>query len=123
VSRLRTERLSLFHSLTVAETKESLVKDSLQNGVKILLNASCNCGATCKNSHHFFFDCDKYTDSREILFNNLNWLNSNINIDVNLLTKGYDLHDYMYIQKHRFRQYTKKKKKEKRYFWRCVLVL
>jgi hypothetical protein len=24
--------------------------------VKILLNASCNCGATCKNPHHFFFD-------------------------------------------------------------------
>ena len=33
------------------------------------------------------------------------------------------------IQKHRFRQYTKKEKKEKKkrmenkYFWRCVLVL
>ena len=31
-----------------------------------------------------------------------------------------------YIQKHRFRQYTKKEKKkrmENKYFWRCVLVL
>jgi hypothetical protein len=37
VSRLRTERLTLFHSLTVAETKESLVKDSLQNGTIISL--------------------------------------------------------------------------------------
>jgi hypothetical protein len=37
VSRLRTERLRLFHSLTVAETKESLVKDSLQNGTIISL--------------------------------------------------------------------------------------
>ena len=35
--RLRTERLRLFHSLTVAETKESLVKDSLQNGTIISL--------------------------------------------------------------------------------------
>jgi hypothetical protein len=55
--------------------------------VKILSNASCNCGAPCENSHHFFFDCDKYTDNREILFNSLNWLPSNINIDVNLLKK------------------------------------
>jgi hypothetical protein len=37
VSRLRTERLRLFHSLIVAETKESLVKDSLQNGTIISL--------------------------------------------------------------------------------------
>jgi hypothetical protein len=35
VSRLRTERLRLFHSLTVAGTKESLVKESLQNGTII----------------------------------------------------------------------------------------
>jgi hypothetical protein len=63
VSRLRTEILRLFHSLTVVG----------------------------ENSHHFFFDCDKYTDNREILFNSLNWLPSNINIDVNLLTKGSDL--------------------------------
>ena len=47
----------------------------------ILSNASCSCGAPCENSHHFSFDCDKYTDNREILFNSLNWLPSNINID------------------------------------------
>jgi hypothetical protein len=41
VSRLRTERLRLFHSLTVAETKESLVKDSLQNGTIISLVLVC----------------------------------------------------------------------------------
>jgi hypothetical protein len=41
-----------------------------------------------------FFDCDKYTDNREIIFNSLNWLPSNINIDVNLLTKGSDLLTY-----------------------------
>ena len=62
--------------------------------VKILSNASCNCGAPSENSHHFFFDCDKYTDNREIIFNSLNWLPSNINIDVNLLTKGSDLLTY-----------------------------
>jgi hypothetical protein len=62
--------------------------------VKILSNASCNCGAPCKNSHHFFFDCDKYTDNGEIIFNSLNWLPSNINIDVNILTKGSDLLTY-----------------------------
>ena len=74
--------------------------------VKILSNASCNCGATCKNAHHFFFDCDKYTDNREILFNNLNWLPSNINIVVNLLTKGSDLLTYqenITIFKHAFK--------------------
>jgi hypothetical protein len=48
--------------------------------VNILSNASCDCGAPCENSHHFFFDCDKYTDNREIIFNSLNWLPSNINI-------------------------------------------
>ena len=63
--------------------------------VQILSNASCNCGAPCENSHHFFFDCDKYTDNREIIFNSLNWLPSNINIDVNLLTKGSDLLTYV----------------------------
>jgi hypothetical protein len=39
--------------------------------VNILSNASCNCGEPCENSHRFFFDCDKYTDNREILFNSL----------------------------------------------------
>jgi hypothetical protein len=53
-------------------------------------SASCNCGAPCKNFHFFVFDCDKYRDNREILFNSLNWLPSNINIDANLLTKGSD---------------------------------
>jgi hypothetical protein len=57
--------------------------------VKILSNASCNCGAPCENSHHFFFDCDKYTDNREIIFNSTN----------------------------------KEKRKENKYFWKCVLVL
>jgi hypothetical protein len=37
VSRLRTERLRLFHYLTVAGTKESLAKESLQNGTIISL--------------------------------------------------------------------------------------
>jgi hypothetical protein len=46
--------------------------------VKMLSNASCNCGAPCENSHHFFFDCDKYTDNREILFDSLNWLPSTL---------------------------------------------
>jgi hypothetical protein len=47
-----------------------------------------------RNSHHLFFDCDKYTDNREIIVNSLNWLPSNIDIDVNLLTKGSDLLTY-----------------------------
>ena len=74
--------------------------------VKNLSNASCNCGAPCENSHHFFFDCDTYTDNREIIFNSLNWLPSNINIDVNLLTKGSDLLTYeenITIFKHAFK--------------------
>jgi hypothetical protein len=74
--------------------------------VKILSNASCNCGAPCENSHHFFLDCDKYTDNKDILFNSLNWLPSNINIDVNLLTKGSDLLTYqekITIFKHAFK--------------------
>ena len=72
--------------------------------VKILSNASCNCGAPCANSHHFFFDCDKHTDNREIIFNILSWLPSNI--DVNLLTKGSDLLTYeenITIFKHAFK--------------------
>ena len=62
--------------------------------VKMLSNASCNCGAPCENSHHFFFDCDKYTDNREILFDSLNWLPSIITIDIKLLTKGSDFLTY-----------------------------
>jgi hypothetical protein len=76
--------------------------------VKISSNASCNCGAPCENSHHFFFliVIYIYTDNREILFNSLNWLSSNINIDVNLLTKGSDLLAYQEnttIFKHAFK--------------------
>jgi hypothetical protein len=91
VSRLRTERLRLFHSLTVAGTKESLVKEGLQNGTIISLP---------------FRRCDKYTDNREILSNSLNWLPSNINIDVKLLTKGSDFLTYQEnttIFKHAFK--------------------
>ena len=51
------------------------------------------------------FDCDKYTDNREIIFNSLNWLPSNINIDVHLLTKGSDLTyvENITILKHAFK--------------------
>ena len=81
--------------------------------VNILSNASCNCGAPCENSHHFLFDCDKYTDIREILFNSLNWLPSIINIDVNLLTKRSDHLTYqenITISKHAFK-YIKESKR------------
>jgi hypothetical protein len=74
--------------------------------VKILSYDSCNYGAPCENSHHFFFDCDKYTDNGEIIFSSLNWLPSNINIDVNLPTKGSDLLTYqenITIFKHAFK--------------------
>jgi hypothetical protein len=60
----------------------------------MLSNASCSCGAPCEISPHFLFDCDKYTDNREILFDSLHWLPSNINIDVKLLTKGSDFPTY-----------------------------
>ena len=62
--------------------------------VKMLSNASCNCGAPCEISHHFLFDCEKYRDNREILFDSLHWLPSNIDIDVKLLTKGSDFLTY-----------------------------
>jgi hypothetical protein len=48
VSRIRTERLRLFDSLTVAETKESLVKDSLQNGTIISVWDNCGVSNSCK---------------------------------------------------------------------------
>jgi hypothetical protein len=81
--------------------------------VKILSNASCNCDAPCENSHHFFFDCDKHTDNREIIFNSLNWLPSNIRM---IIYKNIGLDN---IRKKR----KKEKRKENKYFWRCVLVL
>jgi len=65
--------------------------------VQILSNASCNCSAPCKNVHQFTFDCDNYTDNKEILFDSLNWLPSNIHVDVNLLTKGSDFLTYQEI--------------------------
>jgi hypothetical protein len=74
--------------------------------LKFLSKASCNCGAPCENSHHFFLDYDKYTDNRKILFDNLNWLPFNINIDVKLLTKGSDFLTYQEnttIFKHAFK--------------------
>ena len=56
----------------------------------MLSNASCNCGTPCENPHHFFFDCDRCTNNRGIVFTSLNWLPSNLTIDVNILTKGID---------------------------------
>ena len=41
--------------------------------VKILSNASCNCGAPCENSHHFFFDCDK-CEHRNVLSKRQVWM-------------------------------------------------
>jgi hypothetical protein len=42
--------------------------------VEILSNDSCNCSAPCEFLQQFIFDCDKYTDNKGILFDNLNWL-------------------------------------------------
>ena len=81
--------------------------------LKFLSKASCNCGAPCENSHHFFLDYDKYTDNRKILFDNLNWLPFNINIDVKLLTKGSDFLTYQEnttIFKHAFKYIEDSKK-------------
>ena len=41
--------------------------------VNILSNASCNCGAPCENSHHFFFDCDK-CEHRNVLYKRQVWM-------------------------------------------------
>jgi hypothetical protein len=79
----------------------------------------------CEYSHHFFFDCDKYTDNREILFNSLNWLPSNINIQWNDIICIEINKQRMIIYKNigldNIRK--KKKRKENKYFWRCLLVL
>jgi hypothetical protein len=72
--------------------------------VKILSNTSCNCGAPCDNSHHFFFIVINIQ-----IIGKYYWLPSNINIDVNLLAKGSDFltyqenttifkHDFKYIK-------------------------
>jgi hypothetical protein len=102
--------------------------------VKILSNASCNCGAPCDieielriaflnldsvsrlrtERLRLFHSLTVATDNREIIFNSLNWLPSNINIDVNLLTKGSDLLTYVEnitIFKHAFK-YIKDSKRE-----------
>ena len=81
--------------------------------VNILLNASCNCGTPCEHFRQFISGYNTYTDYGEIVFNNLYWLSSNINIDVNLLTKGNDLLTYQEnttILKHVF-QYIKDSKR------------
>jgi hypothetical protein len=89
---------------------KNMFKNSYICLIWMLSNVSCNCGAPCENSHHFFFDCDKYTDNREILFNSLDWLPSNINIDVNLLTYKYK--EWLYEKK--IYEKKRKRKKEKR---------
>ena len=62
--------------------------------VRVLVSSAVDRGFEPLSGHTIFFHCDQYTDNREIIFNSLNWLPSNININVNLLTKGSDLLTY-----------------------------
>ena len=50
----------------------------------IVDSASCTCGSI-ENAYHFFFMCDRYTNQRNDLFHDLNFLP---NINLNLLLYG-----------------------------------
>ena len=54
--------------------------------VNILQNATCTCGAIQEDADHFFFHCDKYSELRNTLIQNLRNISVQVNLD--LLTKG-----------------------------------
>jgi hypothetical protein len=81
--------MTIYKNISIENIREQ--KTNKEKEKRINTFASCNCGAPCENSHHFFFNCDKYTDNREILFDSLNWLPSIIIIDIKLLTLQYVL--------------------------------
>jgi hypothetical protein len=66
------------------------------------------CAMKWYNMYIICIEINKHTDNREMLFNSFNWLPSNINIDVNPLTKGSDFLIYQEnttIFKHAFKQW------------------
>ena len=54
--------------------------------VNILSNPSCSCGSPQEDAYHYFFVCTRYSNLRDELFQNLNWVTRTVNTD--LLTNG-----------------------------------
>lgn len=53
--------------------------------VNIVTSPKCQCGSSIEDTQHYFFNCPRYTDQRNILVTTLNFL-ANLNIDI--LTYG-----------------------------------
>ena len=56
--------------------------------VNIVDNPACRCGAGREDAIHYFFECPFYNESRELLFNSLNWLPVGCHLDLDLLVSG-----------------------------------
>ena len=53
--------------------------------INIVSDPSCRCGAQQEDSCHYFFECPLYNDYRHILFNSLNWVPIDCQLDLDLL--------------------------------------
>ena len=73
--------------LTQLRCSASFLNDDLYR-VNIVSDPSCSCGHRREDPYHFFFQCTKYINLRQILFNKLDWLPNDLHLDVNLITHG-----------------------------------
>ena len=58
--------------------------------VNIVNDQSCICGFFREDAHHYFFECARYVNLRVNLFDHLNWLPNDCNLDLKLITCGND---------------------------------
>ena len=54
--------------------------------VNIIRNPSCQCGFEFESSYHYFFECSLYSNARNTLLNEIEWVSNYCNIDLELLT-------------------------------------
>ena len=63
----------------------------------MISNLSCQCGTDFENLKHYFFECPQYLNIITSLFNNINWLPTDCNVDLKLLTFGNNKFTYLQI--------------------------
>ena len=58
--------------------------------VNIVASTNCNCRSPREDAEHFFFFCKIYSLPRNDLLQSLSWVPFNIDLNLNLITKGSD---------------------------------
>ena len=72
--------------------RSSSLKADLFN-VNIIPSPACGCGAPSENAEHYLFECQLYTNQRNILMHNLHALLHLHDVNVKVLTTGSNNYD------------------------------